>query len=110
MEKRMEECADEIMSERNVCGVLCTDTNGALFVSRGTLVSQDCAGIISQLANKAALTDPSLRSLAVSLSGSANSPTASSASLTKNKTTTNQESKLLVKTNGVITVAVHVCK
>uniref|UniRef100_A0A1I8C0H0 Late endosomal/lysosomal adaptor and MAPK and MTOR activator 5 n=1 Tax=Meloidogyne hapla TaxID=6305 RepID=A0A1I8C0H0_MELHA len=90
MEKHMEECAEEIMTERNVCGVLCTDVNGALFVSRGTLASTNCAGIISQLANRAASQEPSLRSLAVSLSGSSNSPTASSASLTKNKTATNQ--------------------
>ena len=49
------------MTERNVCGVLCTDINGALFVARGTLASPDCAGVISQLANRAASQEPSLR-------------------------------------------------
>ncbi|CAK5119134.1 unnamed protein product [Meloidogyne enterolobii] len=61
MEKRMEECSEEIMTERNVCGVLCTDINGALFVAKGTLASPDCAGVISQLANRAASQEPSLR-------------------------------------------------
>uniref|UniRef100_A0A914N0M8 Late endosomal/lysosomal adaptor and MAPK and MTOR activator 5 n=1 Tax=Meloidogyne incognita TaxID=6306 RepID=A0A914N0M8_MELIC len=111
MEKRMEECAEEIMTERNVCGVLCTDINGALFVARGTLASPDCAGVISQLANRAASQEPSLRSLAVLLSVPSNSSTASSASLTKNKSVANQaESKLLIRSNGVITIAIHLSK
>nr|CAD2171869.1 unnamed protein product [Meloidogyne enterolobii] len=110
MEKRMEECAEEIMTERNVCGVLCTDINGALFVAKGTLASPDCAGVISQLANRAASQEPSLRSLAVLLSVPSNSSTASSASLTKNKSVANQESKLLIRSNGVITIAIHLSK
>nr|CAD2153370.1 unnamed protein product [Meloidogyne enterolobii] len=109
MEKRMEECSEEIMTERNVCGVLCTDINGALFVAKGTLASPDCAGVISQLANRAASQEPSLRSLAVLLSVPSNSPTASS-TFTKNKSVANQESKLLIRSNGVITIAIHLSK
>jgi hypothetical protein len=46
------------MKDPSVRGVLCTDTNGALYCSKGSLESAQCSAVVSQLANLAATLEP----------------------------------------------------
>lgn len=54
----MEECACELMKDPSIKGVVCTDTNGALYCGQGTLESAHSSAIVSQLANLGATLEP----------------------------------------------------
>uniref|UniRef100_A0A183CF34 Late endosomal/lysosomal adaptor and MAPK and MTOR activator 5 n=1 Tax=Globodera pallida TaxID=36090 RepID=A0A183CF34_GLOPA len=128
MEKRMEECADEIMSQDpSVRGVLCTDSNGMLFCARGSLADDGTAAhsaaVASQLANLAVALEPNAQPLAIILSRTARlsvpttgplpshslpltSPTTTTAS-SSHPATDDDFSKVLIKRSGAVTVALH---
>uniref|UniRef100_A0A914HRH8 Late endosomal/lysosomal adaptor and MAPK and MTOR activator 5 n=1 Tax=Globodera rostochiensis TaxID=31243 RepID=A0A914HRH8_GLORO len=126
MEKRMEECADEIMSQDpSVRGVLCTDSNGMLFCARGSLADDGTAAhsaaVASQLANLAVALEPNAQPLAIILSRTARlsvpttvplpsqslAPLTATTASSSHTATDDDFSKVLIKRSGSVTVALH---
>ncbi|XP_066946360.1 ragulator complex protein LAMTOR5 [Macrobrachium rosenbergii] len=57
MEKSLEKCLDDVYHSTGVSGVLCADSQGLCLGVRGK-ASSSSSGVISSLANKAAMLEP----------------------------------------------------
>ena len=115
----MEECTQEIMKEPGLHGVVCTDPSGALYCGHGTLHNAHSSAVVSQLANLAGALEPNSQPIAITLNSCASQqqqiPSNTISSSVGSQHAHQQQmnapahgaSKILIKTNGVTTVAVH---
>jgi len=92
MESKLESCADKAMSSPNVKGICCSDASGLQLCARGSLQSTDTAATLAELVR-----------LGRRLSA-ANSMATTSAPVIVLES---EKTRLLVTSNGAVTVAVH---